>query len=93
MEVRFYIDPETDQPHIYEHGITEEEVREVLSKRGDDFQGRRNSRVRFGQTASGRYLKVVYKPDQDIDSILVITAYDLSGKSLKAFRRRQRRKQ
>jgi hypothetical protein len=92
MEVRFYIDLETDQPHIYEHGVTEDEVREVLGKKGDDFKGRRNSRIRFGQTAGGRYLKVVYKPDEDRDSVFVITAYDLRGNALNAFRRRQRRK-
>jgi hypothetical protein len=55
-------------------------------------RGRRDSRVRFGQTSSGRYLKVVYVPDEDRDSVFVITAYDLRGKELKAFRRRKRRK-
>ena len=92
MDIRFCIDPETDQPHIYDHGVTEEEVRQVLVRGGDDFRGRRNSRVRFGQTLNGRYLKVVYVPDEDRDSVFVITAYDLKGKELKAFRRRRRRK-
>lgn len=92
MELRFYIDPETGQPHIYEHGVTEEEVRQVLTRRGDDFRGRRDSLIRFGQTEAGRYLKVVYKFDEDGDSMFVITAYDLRGNELKAFRRRQRRK-
>ena len=26
MDVRNYIDPETDQPHIYRHGVVEQEV-------------------------------------------------------------------
>jgi hypothetical protein len=26
MELRFWIDPETDLPHIFDHGVTEEEV-------------------------------------------------------------------
>ena len=30
MDVRFYLDPETDLPHIYGHGVTEEEVEQVL---------------------------------------------------------------
>lgn len=31
MHVRFYVDPETDAPHIYKHGIDEGEVMDVLS--------------------------------------------------------------
>ena len=92
MEIRFYIDPESGRPHISDHGVTEEEVFQVLVKGGDDFKGRRNSWIRFGQTSAGRYLKVVYVPDEDRDSVFVLTAYDLRGKALKAFRRRQRRK-
>ena len=92
MELRFHIDPETGEPHILEHGVTEEEVRQVLMGRGDDFRGRRKARVRFGQSLTGRYLKVIYVPDEERDSVFVITAYDLKGKALKAFRRRQRRK-
>jgi hypothetical protein len=63
MNLRFYIDPATGGPHIHEHGVTEEEVRQVLVGRGDDFQGRRKSRIRFGHTSAGRHLKVIYKPD------------------------------
>jgi len=92
MQLRFYPDPETGQPHMTGHGVTEEEVREVLVRRGDDFRGRKNSRIRFGQTYAGRYLKVIYVPDEERDSVFVITAYDLRGKALKAFRRRLRRK-
>lgn len=92
MDIRFHIDPETDQPHIYEHGVTEEEVQDVLRRWGDGFHGEKGSRIRFGQTLAGRYLKVVYKLDEERDRVFVITAYDLRGKALQAFRRRQRRK-
>jgi len=92
MHIRSHIDPETGQPHIHEHGVTEEEVRQVLVGRGDEFQGTRNSRVRFGQTLAGRYLKVIFVPELERDSIFVITAYDLRGQALRAFRRRQRRR-
>ena len=92
MDLRFHIDPETGEPHIYDHGVTEEEVRQVLIRRGDDFRGSRKALIRFGQTLAGRYLKVIYVPDEQRDSVFVITAYDLKGKALKAFRRRQRRK-
>jgi len=45
-----------------------------------------------GQTASGRYLRVVYVPDPEPDSVFVITAYDLAGKPLAAYRRRRKKK-
>jgi hypothetical protein len=92
MEVRFYLDPGTRQPHIFEHGVTEEEVRQVLANPGEDRAGTEGSRVALGQTSSGRFLRVIYAPDAKPNSVFVITAYDLKGKSLKAFRRRRRRK-
>src|SRR5262249_23097703 len=66
MKLRFYIDPETDQPHIYGLGVTEDEVREVFRGRGEDKQGARNSRLRLGQTSAGRYLKVVYETQEHL---------------------------
>jgi hypothetical protein len=39
MEIRFYLDPETGLPHIYEHGVTEEEVEQVLWTSGGDVRG------------------------------------------------------
>jgi hypothetical protein len=92
MEVRFWNDPETRLSHILDHGVTEDEVREVLRKPGEDRAGDEGSRVAIGQTAAGRYLKVIYTRDADEDSVFVITAYDLGGKPMKAYRRRQRRK-
>ncbi|MGH9381522.1 MAG: DUF4258 domain-containing protein [Thermoanaerobaculia bacterium] len=89
--LRFYLDPETGEPHIWEHGVTEEEVEEVLSHPGDDFPGRGDTRIALGQTSTGRYVQVVYAPDPDRKTPFVITAYDLRGKALKAYRRRRRR--
>jgi hypothetical protein len=91
MDLRFNTDPETGQAHIFEHGVTEEEVRQVLVLGGDDFRSSRGARIRFGQAASGRYLKVVDVPDENRDGPFVLTAYNLRGKELKAFRRPQRR--
>jgi len=91
MELRFYVDPETDQPHIFEHGVTEDEVRQVLSKPGEDRAGAEDSRVALGQTAAGRYLKVIYTRDPIGAGVFVITAFDLTGQPLRAYRRRQRR--
>ena len=92
MRVRFHIDPDTGQPHIYNHGVTAEEVRQVLVGRGIDEQSTEGSRVKYGQTAVGRYLKVIYKESAEANELFVITAYELRGKTRKAFRRRQRRK-
>ena len=39
MEVRYHIDPDTGQPHIYGHGVAEKEVEEVLRGRGEDVRG------------------------------------------------------
>ena len=52
-----------------------------------------NATAILGQTFSGRYLKVVYVPDPEPDSVFVITAYELTGKPLAALRRRRRKKQ
>lgn len=92
MELRFWNDPETGLPHISDHDVTEEEVRQVLRGPGLDYPAARNSRARLGQTAAGRYLKVVYVPDAGGESAFVVTAYELRGKALKAFRRAKRRK-
>jgi hypothetical protein len=92
MEIRFYEDPDTGLPHVHQHGVTEEEVWQVLRSRGEDLPGTRGSRIRLGQTAAGRYLQVIYVPDENTESVFVITAYELRGKARTAYRRRQRRK-
>ena len=92
MDVRYFIDPVTEQPHIYGHAVAEEEVEEVLRRPLEDRPGREGSRVALGRTHAGRYLRVVYVPDPTPDSVFVITAYQLGAKALKALRRRRRRK-
>lgn len=91
MTVRFYIDPVTELPHIYGHGVDEAEVEEVLHRPGEDRRGREGSRVAIGQTLAGRYLRVIYVPDPEPNSVFIITAYELTGKALSAYKRRQRR--
>jgi hypothetical protein len=54
--------------------------------------GRAGSRVAIGRTRGGRYLRVIYVPDPRPASLFVITAYELAGKALLAYRRRRRRK-
>jgi hypothetical protein len=92
MQLRFYKDPDTGEPHIYNHGVSEEEVWQVLSRPGEDRPSSDDSRMAMGQTAAGRYLRIVYVPDSVGDGIFVVTAYELRGNQLKAFRRRRRRR-
>jgi hypothetical protein len=92
LNIRYYIDANTGQPHICNHGITEIEVEEVLSKSVEDRPGKEGSRVAIGKTSKGRYIRIIYVPDPFPDSIFVITAFELRGKPLIAYRRRRRRK-
>ena len=92
MNIRYYIDPETELPHIYRHEVAETEVEEVLLRPGEDRPGREGSRVAVGRTGDGRYLKIIYVPDPAPSSMFVITAYELQGKPLSAYRRRKGRK-
>jgi hypothetical protein len=93
MELRFYHDPDSDLPHIYNHGVSEEEVEDVLRHPLEEGRSTQKSRVTIGQTRAGRYLKVISVPDAAGDGIFVVTAYDLKGKALSALRRRMRRRQ
>ena len=92
MDVRFYVDPEIDEPHIHGHRVSEEEVVEILARPGEDRPGSEESRVAIGQTLAGRYLRVIYVLDPELDGVFVITAYELTGKPLVAYRGRQRRR-
>jgi DMSO/TMAO reductase YedYZ molybdopterin-dependent catalytic subunit len=88
MNIRFYTDSDSGMPHIRAHSVTEQEVEEVLTSPGEDRPGRQGSRVAIGQTRAGRYLRVVYVADAETP--FVITAYELTGKPLTAYRRRRR---
>lgn len=92
VDIRYNVDTEAGQPHIYVHGVLEFEVEEILERPGENRRGRGNSYVAIGQTREGRYLKVIYVPDPQPNSVFVITAYDLEGKPLKAHKRRMRRR-
>ena len=91
MRIRFYLDPETGLPHVHGHGVDEHEVEDVLLEPDEDRPGRDGSRVAVGPTSSGRHLRVVYVPEPG--GVFVITAYELRGKPLLAYRRRRRKRQ
>ena len=54
MNIRFYIDPETQMPHIYRHGVDEREVEDVLRQPGEDRPGREGDKVGKPLTAYRR---------------------------------------
>jgi len=91
--IRFYKDPESNLPHIYRHKVTEQEVEEVLKRPMEDRIGHEGTRVAVGKTRSGRYLRVIYVPDSERDSLFVITAYEVGPKARRALQRRRRKKQ
>ncbi|MGH9621264.1 MAG: DUF4258 domain-containing protein [Bryobacteraceae bacterium] len=90
MDIRFYIDPRTGLPHILNHQVEEAEVLELLEYPGEERPGPDGSRIAVGQTAAGRYLRVVFVEEPGY--LFVITAYELAGKSLAAYRRRRKKK-
>ena len=92
MQIRYYIDADTKLPHIYQHDVTESEIERVLLSPGEDRPGVEGSRVAIGQTEAGRFLRIIYVPDPEPNSVFVITAYEVTGKPLIAYRRRRRRK-
>lgn len=92
MHIRFYRDPDTGEPHVLNHGVTEAEVSQILQRPGEDLPAADGARMALGQTTAGRYVRVIYVPDPEPDSVFVVTAYELRGKPLTAYRRRQRRR-
>ena len=73
--------------------MDEQEVADALGAPGEDRPGREGSRVAIGKTRDGRYLRVVYIPDPQPAGVFVLTAYELQGKPLSAYRRRRRKKE
>jgi uncharacterized DUF497 family protein len=95
--IRFFRDPESGQPHIYNHNVSEGEVEEVfrnspLNESGRPSKSGRPTHMALGTTDAGRKLKVIYALDDDGIGVFVISAYDLRGTQLRAFRRRLRRR-
>jgi uncharacterized DUF497 family protein len=63
--------------HCAEHGVTKEEVEEVLQNATDSDASRSSGMpVVFGDTSTGRHLLVVYE-EIDADTVYPVTAYDV----------------
>ncbi len=64
MEIRYYRDSETGLPHFDQHGVSEAEAEWILAHPGEDKRSSGGSRQALGQTREGRYLRVIYIPDE-----------------------------
>lgn len=70
-------DPDGNVQHCAEHGVTKDEVEEVLQNAEDSDISRSSGRpVVFGDTSTGRHLMVVYE-EVESDMVYPITAYDV----------------
>jgi uncharacterized DUF497 family protein len=63
--------------HVAEHGVTKEEVEEVLQRPAGIDSSRSSDRpIAFGWTNEGRFLAVVFE-EIDRDTAYPVTAYDV----------------
>ena len=70
-------DPDGNVQHCAEHGVTQEEVEDVLDCVLDaDVSRSSGRRVAFGDTRSGRHLMVVFD-EIDADTAYLVTAYEV----------------
>ena len=53
---------------MWNHGVAEVEVEQVLRRPGEDRPGQGGARVAIGQTQEGRYLRVIYVPEAGTES-------------------------
>lgn len=91
MQIRYFRDADTGLPHIFGHGVSDAEVDDVLRRPLENLPGRRKSRV-INRTRSGRVITIICVLDEDGAGVFVVTAFDLRGKPLRAFNRRDRRR-
>ena len=87
MNLRFHPD-QGGEPHIWKHNVSEEEVAHILRDPLESIRGRGTSIIAIGRTRAGRYLKVIYSPDDVGDGIFVITAVDVSRRQIRALKKR-----
>jgi uncharacterized DUF497 family protein len=70
-------DPDGNVSHCAEHGVSKEEVEEILENATDEDTSRSSGRpAAFGDTSAGRHLIVVYE-EVDEFTIYPVTAYEV----------------
>jgi uncharacterized DUF497 family protein len=72
-------DPEGNVQHIAEHGISKEEVEEVLENPDGIETSRSSDRpIAFGETSTGRIIAIVYEEIDD-DTVYPVTTYEVEA--------------
>jgi uncharacterized DUF497 family protein len=70
-------DPEGNVQHVEEHGLSIEDVEEVLGKPSSEgMSSTTGRRCMWGHTSEGLYIIVLYD-EIDEDTIRVVTAYEV----------------
>ena len=70
-------DPDGNVQHVAEHGLTKEEVEEVLENPAGVRTSRTSDRpIAFGETSTGRVIAVIYE-QIDADTVRPVTAYEV----------------
>jgi uncharacterized DUF497 family protein len=70
-------EPDGNVQHVAEHGLTKEDVEEVLEDAtGSDVSRSSGLPIAFGETSDGRLIAVVYE-EIDVDTIRPVTAYEV----------------
>ena len=70
-------DPSGNAQHILEHGLTKEEVEEVLDRPLSIDTSRSSGRsIAFGETSTGRLIVVIFE-EIDEDTVRPVTAYEV----------------
>jgi hypothetical protein len=90
--IRFHLDTRTGLPHLLTHDVSEQEAESIVRRPTEDRPSQDGARIAVGQTEEGRYIRVIYVPDPEPDGIFVVTAYELRGKPLAAYKRRRHKK-
>lgn len=80
MEVELYRNPRTGEPHCLDHGVTEQEVLDVLDDPVETRGGDDGATIASGQTREGRWLRVIYR--ERPGRIFVITAFPPGPRTL-----------
>jgi hypothetical protein len=77
MQVIWNDEPDGNVDHIFEHGLTPDDVEFVLENyESESFSDSSRLPCVFGYTEDGRYIIVVYEEAGD-DAIYPVTAYDV----------------
>ena len=70
-------DPDGNVQHIAQHGLTKQEVEEVLDNPAGVRASRSSGRpIAFGETSTGRLIAVIFE-EIDADTVRPVTAYEV----------------